>query len=223
MRKPRSVDSLETLGRIRLSANFFFRDFLYSEIANLNGIPNIPHDPDLAVEAGRRLCEQLIEPLQATFGRIAIRSAYRSPEVNAFGNAHGYACASNAANAARHIWDLRDPEGLMGATACVVVPWFADRFAAPGDWRKLAWWVHDHLPYSSLEFFPKLWAFNLSWHERPKRRISSYAEPRGTLTKPGMPNHSGSHAEHYTGLPPLRTLADRAGGPDHRYRPFPLS
>jgi hypothetical protein len=89
MRKPVSVRSLEQLGRVRLSSSFFMREFLHSEIADLHGIPNIPDDPALAIAAGRRLCEELLEPLQATFGRLAIRSAYRAPAVNAFGNAHG--------------------------------------------------------------------------------------------------------------------------------------
>ena len=69
MRKPLSVRSLEQLGRMRLSSFFFMRDFLHSEIADLHGIPNIPDDPDLAIAAGRRLCEELLEPLQAAFGR----------------------------------------------------------------------------------------------------------------------------------------------------------
>ena len=201
MRTPGSMRALEELGRVRLSDSFFFRDFLYSEISGFYGIANIPQDPDLAVLAGRRLCEDLLEPLQATFGRIAIRSAYRSREVNAHGAANGLNCARNEVNAAGHIWDLRDADGLMGATACIVVPWFWDRFQARGDWQRLAWWVHDHLPYSRLEFYPKLWAFNINWHERPVRRIDSYAEPKGCLTEPGMDNHSGRHAELYAGLP----------------------
>ena len=207
-RRPQSVKALEELGRIRLSPSFFMRDFLYSEIASFYAIPNIPDDPDLAVAAGRQLCEELLEPLQATFGRIAIRSAYRSCEVNAFGNEQGLNCASNEANYAGHIWDRRDAEGCMGATACVVVPWFADRHAQGADWRALAWWIHDHLPYSDLEFFPKLAAFNMTWHERPRRRIDSYARPRGCLTKPGMPNHEGSHAAEYRGFPELRRTGD---------------
>jgi hypothetical protein len=38
---------------VRLSPSFFMRDFLYSEIANFHGIPNIPDHPDKAIEAGR--------------------------------------------------------------------------------------------------------------------------------------------------------------------------
>jgi len=126
MRKPISVRSLVQLGRVRLSSSFFMRDFLHSEIADMNGIPNIPDDPTLAIAVGRRLCEELLEPLQATFGRVAIRSAYRAPAVNTFGNAHGLSCASNERNYARPIWDRRDARGCMGALATVVVPWFAE-------------------------------------------------------------------------------------------------
>ena len=210
MKRPATIQALEDLGRVRLSRHFFMRDFLYSDITNLHGVPNIPDDPDLAIAAGTRLCEDLLEPLNATFGRIAIRSAYRSCEVNGYGSAQqkagngAYKCGSNEYNYADHIWDRRDAQGRMGATACIVVPWFAGRYEQGADWRALAWWIHDHLPYSSMYFFPKLAAFNLQWREEPERRIDSYVNPRGTLTKPGMDNHEGSHAGWYEGFPELK-------------------
>lgn len=210
MRKPATVKALEELGRVRLSKTFFMRDFLYSEIGNFHGMPNIPDDPELAIAAGTKLCEELLEPLQDTFGRIAIRSSYRSCEVNGFGAEQqkagkaGYTCASNERNYAGHIWDRRDAEGRTGATACVVVPWFADRYEAGADWRSLAWWIHDHLPYGSLYFFPRLCAFNITWSEVPARRISSYIEPKGCLTKPGMANQDEDHSEWYRDLPVRR-------------------
>ena len=108
MRKPQSMRALEALGRVRLSENFFMRDFLHSEIASFYGIANIPDDPDLAIEAGSRLCTECLEPLYAKFGRISIRSAYRSPAVNDFGNKHNLNCGSNESNYAGHIWDRRD-------------------------------------------------------------------------------------------------------------------
>jgi hypothetical protein len=202
-RKPASVRALEDFGRIRLSAHFFMRDFLHSEISQITGIPNIPDDPDLAIAAGTRLCEDLLEPLNASFGRIAIRSALRCEAVNAVGAANGnqFNCSANPASYANHIWDRRDAAGCMGAMATVVVPWFLDHHDPRADWRSLAWWIHDHLPYSDICFFPKLAAFNLGWHERPRRRITSYIPPRGLLTAPGMANHHGSHAEWYSGFP----------------------
>ena len=63
VRAPKTVRGLEEFGRVRLSRSFFMRDFLYSDISNRHGIPNIPDDPDLAVAAGKRLCEELLEPL----------------------------------------------------------------------------------------------------------------------------------------------------------------
>ena len=61
--RPGSVRSLEEFGRVRLSASFFMRDFLHSEIADFCGIPNIPDAPEVAIAAGRNLCELLLEPL----------------------------------------------------------------------------------------------------------------------------------------------------------------
>ena len=203
MRTPKSVRSAEALGRVRLSHSFFMRDFLHSEIANLHGIGNLPDHPDLAIETGKRLCEELLEPLQRTFGRVAIRSAYRSSALNAYGNANYHNCASNLRNYARHIWDRRDAQGCLGAMACIVLPWFADRIAEGMPWQAMAWFIHDQLPYSELQFFPKLGAFNIGWRELPKRQIYSFVLPRGYLTRPGMPNHAGDHARFYAGFPEL--------------------
>lgn len=199
MKTPKSVGALETLGRVRLSKSFFVRDFLYSEIANHCGQPNVPDNPDLAIENGRQLCEALLEPLQATFGRIAIRSAYRSSAINALGNEKGHNCGSNESNYAAHIWDHLDANGHRGAMACVVVPWFVDRYEQGADWRALAYWIHNHLPYSQLQFFPKLCAFNIGWHEKPARSIYSYIEPKGLLLKAEAPNEA--YASAYADFP----------------------
>jgi hypothetical protein len=77
MRRPDSVKGLEDLGRTRLSPSFFLRDFLFSEIGIIHGIPNIPDDPDLAIAAGKQLCAELLEPLNDRFGGINIRSGFR--------------------------------------------------------------------------------------------------------------------------------------------------
>lgn len=219
MKPPRTVSALNDFGRVRLSDSFYMRDFLFSDIAAIHGLTNVPDDPELAIAAGTKLCQELLEPLQRAFGRIAIRSAYRSCEVNALGNEmmnrgkEGYNCARNEANFAAHIWDRHDADGFMGATACIVLPKFVDAFPNPGDWTKLAWWVHDHLPYSGLFFFTTNWAVNVSWHERPVRRIQSWAGRHASdgwttkrlLTKPGMDNHGGRHDAEW------RDLADRFG------------
>jgi hypothetical protein len=192
------------------------RDFLYSEIASIQGMVNLPDDSALAIAAGSGLCENLLEPLQATFGRLAIRSSYRSPEVNGYGCLHKLSCASNERNLARHIWDRRNKHGI-GAVASVVIPWLVDHMETGTTWQAMAWWIHDNLPYSELQFFPKLGAFNIGWHEVPKRTIYSFIEPRGFLTKPGFSNHAGNHGHLYEGFPQL-VLTERRSQVESRFQ-----
>lgn len=200
MKTPRSMKGLEELGRVQLSPSFFMRDMLYSEIGNFYGIPNIPEHPDLAIAAGRKLCGELLEPLQEKFGRVSVRSAYRSPTLNKFGNENKLNCARNEANYAKHIWDYRDGDGNMGALATIVVNRFIPYYKATGDWQSMAWYIHDHLPYSTLFFYPKLAAFNIGWRENPVRRIDSFIAPKGCLTKEDMDNHAGYHSAHYAAM-----------------------
>ena len=209
--KTKQLKALENFGRVRLSKNFFMRDFLYSEVAAVHGIPNIPDDPALAIKAGKGLCENLLEPLRATFGHIAVRSAFRSTTVNAYCNRHKLGCSNNKHNFHRHIWDhkrARDKseptDGCIGATACIVVPWFIPRYEGGTSWQAMAWWIHDHLPYCEMVFFPKYAAFNLHWCENPVRKIKSFVKPKGTLVEPGMANHLGNHSSEYPGFPELK-------------------
>ena len=207
-RKPQSYSGLEDLGRVRLSRHFYLRDFLYTEIGNFFGKPNIPNDPDLAIAAGEKLCQELLDPMVETFGPIAVRSAYRSPDLNHFGatQAKPQRCARNEANYAGHIWDMCDNKGRMGACASIVVPWFADQYAMGRSWRDMAWWVHDHLPYHAMYFFPKLAAFNLTWREDPAGTIHSYVAPKGKLLGAGEAPPA-DRAKRYADFPPFRGIA----------------
>ncbi len=207
MRRPQSMWSLETLGRVRLSKHFYMREFLYSEIGNFHEIQNIPDDPDLAIENGRAFCTTLLDPLEDTFGRVAVRSGYRSRALNAYGNANKLNCARNDNPLECHIWDWARGDGAV-AGATIAIPWFADQYAAGRDWRHLAWWIHDHLPYSALWFFPKLCAFNIDWRPTPLRTISSYIAPRGMLLREGAapePTETERKAM-YADFPPLHGL-----------------
>lgn len=206
MRKPRSMWSLEALGRVRLSRYFYMREFLYSEIGNFHQIPNIPERPELAFERGRAFCTALLDPMEETFGRVAVRSGYRSAKLNAFGNANGLNCARNTSPQECHIWDLPD---TPVAGASIVIPWFVDQYEAGRDWRDLAWWIHDRLPYSEVWFFPRLCAFNISWRPDPWRMISSYMDPRGTLLSKGATpaEPAAQRRARYADFPAFRALA----------------
>lgn len=208
MRRPGSMRGLENLGRVRLSRHFFMRDFLYSEIGNMHRVQNIPDDPDLAIETGRALCRTLLDPLEETFGRITVRSGYRSPALNRFGNENRLNCARNDNPLECHIWDWAHGEARV-AGASIVIPWFADQYERGRDWRDLAWWMHDHLAYSEIWFFPRLCAFNLVWRPIPQRRIDSYIAPRGTLLAAGdTPREPLSDRQgRYGDFPPLRGIS----------------
>lgn len=199
-KKITSYAALEKLGRVRLSENFYMREMLYSSIGDYHGLPNYPEDPQLAVEVGTTLCQTLLEPLRKKFGHVVVRSAYRSPTVNKFGNENDLNCSSNENSAADHIWDLRDTQGNKGACATVQIPWFMDTYQNPDHWTSLAWWIHDHLPYHSQFYFNSNGTLNLGWRENPERWIRSYVAPRGYLTKKGMDNWSINHASEYDWL-----------------------
>jgi len=182
------------------------RDILYSEVGNFHGIPNIPENPELAIAAGEKLCQLVLEPLRAAFGHIAIRSAYRSPTLN--GHCHelhkqGVAeswCTCNEDNFGYHIWDIRDSAGYLGATATIVVPAYIEHYERTGDWQSLGWWIRDNLEhYAQVQFFRRLCAFNIRWYEGPSDKAIGYLDPptRVTLTKAGEPGFDDDHSPMY--------------------------
>ncbi|MEM6825434.1 MAG: hypothetical protein AAF566_09995 [Pseudomonadota bacterium] len=186
------------------------RNFLYSEIGNFHGLPNLPENPDLAIAAGQRLAQDLLDPLHETFGSLAIRSGYRSPALNHFGatKVRPQKCAANEKAFASHIWDRRDAAGRMGACVSVAIPWFSDRYATGRDWRDLAWWLYDHLTFQEVYFFPRLAAFNLTWREAPERRILSYIAPKGLLLGAGEvpPEPLDARRSRYADFPTFRGI-----------------
>lgn len=203
---PTTYSGLDDLGRVALSDNFFFREFLYSEVAAHYGVKNIPSDCDLAIEAGRGLGQNLLEPLNATFGRVVIRSGYRSRALNDLCNEKKHNCGSSESNRARHIWDERDADGRMGACATVLIPWFQRRHeSGQATWQAMAWWIHDHLPYSHIRFFSN-GTFNLTWSDRPVRhaeaKFGGKGEPR-TLPTEAAESAPGLHRSEYEEFPEL--------------------
>ncbi len=62
----------------------------------------------------------------------------------------------------------------------------------------VVYWIHDHLACARLQFFPKLAAFNIDWHERPVRSIYGYIKPTGYVLGPSDSGPSGS-ADTYKG------------------------
>lgn len=206
------VSALTAYGREQLSEHFFMREMLYSEVGNVHGVPNIPEDPELALAVGREVASRLLEPLRRAFGHVSIRSAYRSPTLNAFCNERFRAgdtacwCTDNQANAARHIWDMPDHTGHRGGTVTVFIPAYLEFYKRTGRYEPLAWWIRDHIAdYAEVSFFKDLCAFNIRWFEGPSNKAVWHINPptRTCLTQGGMPNFEGDHSPLYADVVPI--------------------
>src|SRR5260370_29233858 len=79
METPNSVAAVTELGGVRLSEHFFMREMLYSEVANFYGQPNFPEDPALAIAAGEKLCQRVLEPLRRGFGHTRCAAPIARP------------------------------------------------------------------------------------------------------------------------------------------------
>lgn len=176
---PQSYSGLDRLGRIALSENFHMREFLYSEVAVQYQLRNVPEKARVnsAIEAGSKLCNLLLEPLQKQFGRVHVRSGYRSLEVNAAGKKHN--CATD--NRGFHTWDYPSENNGIGATACISVPSISKAIlAGMVPYESIAWWVHDNLPaWSHLEFFATPEhsdevCFNIGWLAQPLKMMTTW-------------------------------------------------
>lgn len=178
--EPQSYSGLDRLGRIALSDNFHMREFLYSEIAVHYQLRNVPskENIDVAIEAGSKLCSLLLEPLQKQFGRIHVRSGYRSLEVNAAG-VEKHNCAAD--NRGFHTWDHPSENNGIGATACISAPRFSQAvLGGTVPYESMAWWVYDNLPeWSHLEFFATAEhsdevCFNIGWLSKPLKTMTTW-------------------------------------------------
>lgn len=177
---PLTYSGLDKLGRIPLSRHFHMREFLYSEIAVHYQLRNVPDDVDQAVWAGSMLCQKLLDPIQDRFGRVHVRSGYRSRKVNQAGVGR-HNCAAD--NDGAHTWDHASKEFGFGAMASVSVPaWSRMVLSGEVDVAAIAWWVMDHLPeWSVLEFFATAdlpyadeVVFNIGWNQRPQGVMTNW-------------------------------------------------
>jgi hypothetical protein len=185
---PMTYSGLENLGRIPLSRHFHLREFLYSEIAVHYQRRNVPDDVDRAVWAGSMLCQKLLDPLQDQFGRVHVRSGYRSRAVNREGFLGKRKCAED--NDGAHTWDYESKGFGFGAMASISVPNLSRRvLSGELDVATIAWWVVDHFPeWSVLEFFATAdvpyadeVVFNIGWNQTPQHVITNWRGGRKAL------------------------------------------
>ena len=75
-----TAEQYEALARVRLSKHYILRDFLFSTECAARGLTNFPEDPDMVIRAAKAMCEKVLEPIEAQWGRCAITFAHQSRE-----------------------------------------------------------------------------------------------------------------------------------------------
>ena len=208
MRKPRTVRSAETFGRVRLSQSFFMRDFLYSEIANLHGLAEPARRPRPGdrrrPEAVRASARTAAGDVRAAGDPVGLsRPGGQRLRQRAFPELRLERTQSRAPylGSAQRGWRHRR-DGQLGRALAGRPP------RSGATWQAMAWWIHDHLPYSELQFFPKLAAFNIGWHEKPRRRISSFVPRAGCSPSPAWPTMTATTATTTRRFPELALPAE---------------
>ncbi|QUT07902.1 DUF882 domain-containing protein [Sphingobium phenoxybenzoativorans] len=108
---------------MNLSPNFTVEEFQKSQTALRKGIPNVMGPAEIA--AAKLLCEKVLEPLRAHYGRpIVLSSGYRSPALN---------------------------KAIGGAVTSQHAKGQAADFEIPGlDNYSVAKWMEAHLNYDQL-------------------------------------------------------------------------
>lgn len=147
---------------MNLSANFTLAEMSRSAGAIRRGLDNTP--PPAAVAALRFLCQHVLEPVRAHFGRpVRITSGYRSPAVNKAvgGSARSQHCKGEAAD-----------------------------FTVPGVSNlSLAQWMMRNIRYDQLiyEFGEAGW-IHCSWRDGPLRsqELSAVRRRGKTVYLPGL-------------------------------------
>lgn len=186
----------EDLARVRLSKNFILRDFLFSTESAVLGLNNLPEDPEQVIRSGRMLCEKVLEPILARFGRFAITFGYQCREAMEYGwSAEKLA---NPHSSSPHSWD-RGSFGKEVYARVDILPFCVEDGAV--DKHEFARWCMMNLDIDLLQMWHRANVFCITISPKPRRvwlewGSASRGEPKRT-------GHMGTHywREIYPNLP----------------------
>lgn len=169
--KSREYDSFT---RTRLSTNFILRDFLYSSDSDFRGIRNVPDDFEMTIRAGKALCEKILEPTLAKWGRFFITFAYQS-RVGIQADWSLKKKNENFRSSSPHQWDRFTFGSNIYARVDILPICVEDGLVSKYDYGR--WMMHE-LDVDLLMMFKRSNAFCITYSEfRPRRVWLEWGNP----------------------------------------------
>lgn len=151
---------------VRVGKYFVLSDFLYSQDATIQGIPNCPFLESPEVEGMRGLCREILDPVVDQFGPVSITFGYASPQL--WQKWHG----QNTELYGLHLF--RPPQGGIGGAADIVI------HSHRRDPRPVLNWVRDNCVYDRLIIFPGSEILCLAWTEvKPRYECKEWVWAEG--------------------------------------------
>lgn len=148
--------------RTRVSKNFILRDFLYSSRADYFGVSNKPSDhPEQVVQSAKVLCETLLEPILAKFGKFFITYGYQSRKL-----LDVLYPKDNPKSSSPHQWD-RGTFGFEVYARVDIVPICVEDGEVTHE--EFMNWVIFNTPADLLMFWRESNTFCLSISPKPRR------------------------------------------------------
>lgn len=163
----------DRLSRTRLSKNFILRDFLFCAESAAQGLNNFPENPATVIDAGRALCERLLEPLLAQFGHFAITYGYQSRESMDLALSRTSRLTSPHSSSPHH-WD-RGTFGEQVYARVDILPFCVE----DGEITKHAfgWWLMHNLDVDLCMTWTRSNVFCLTIAPRPRRCWLQWGRP----------------------------------------------
>lgn len=148
--------------RTRVSKNFLLRDFMYSSTADYFGVSNKPSDmPEQVVASAKALCEILLEPILAKFGRFFITYGYQSRKIM-----DALFPPKSPTSSSPHQWDRGTYGTEIYARIDIVPLCVLDGEVAPEDFIN---WLIYNTPVDLVMFWRQSSTFCLTISPKPRR------------------------------------------------------
>ncbi|MDM7948292.1 hypothetical protein [Hydrogenophaga sp.] len=172
-KKSPNAGFIDRVAKTRLSKNFILRDFLFCASSAAQGLSNFPDDLAEAIKAGQVLCDRLLEPILAEFGRFAVTYGYQSREsmdLDLAKVSKSFRCNSSSP----HHWDRGTFGNEVYARVDILPFCVEDGYVGK---RAFGHWVMHHLDVDLCMTWKRSNVFCLTIGPKPRRCWIEWGRP----------------------------------------------